>query len=68
MSTIELPDDILGRLNELHADCPGCHGDMRAENDERMRTGLAWYCPNADCTEKGGCWIVMEGDIRRASR
>lgn len=68
MSAIDLPDEILDRLDALHAECPGCHGDMRAENDERMRTRLAWYCPNPDCSEKGGCWPVMEGDIRRASR
>lgn len=67
-ATIELPDDILIRLDALNTECPGCHGDMKAESDPRMRTGFAWYCPNHDCTEKGGCWIVLEGDLRRACR
>jgi hypothetical protein len=63
-----LPDDILARLDELRPDCPGCHGDLKAESDDRMRTGFAWYCPNRDCTEHGGCWIVAERDFTKAAK
>lgn len=62
----ELSEALLSRLNALHRACPGCHGDLSAEPDDRMRTGLAWFCPNPDCTEKGGCWPVVEGDVGRA--
>lgn len=51
-------------LDTLKAECPGCHGDLRAEEDDRWPSGFSWYCPRPECTEDGGCWPVPVGHVR----
>jgi len=62
------PEEIIEQLEGNPSQCPGCHGDMKVDADSRMRTGFAWYCPNKDCSERGGCWGVTEFEIRKATR
>lgn len=48
----------IDQLNALDAECPGCHGNLRAEEDDRWASGFSWYCPAPECTEDAGCWPV----------
>lgn len=56
---------FLERLNSEHAECPGCHHDLTAE--ERA-DGYVWVCNNQACGENAGEWRVPLASINRALR
>lgn len=50
-------------LNQRHEECPGCHLDLVAENDEQH--GWQWVCNNPECPDNGGAWPIQYATIQR---
>lgn len=49
-------------------DCPGCHGDLAIEPDDRCKSGYALVCTNGDCSERDGCWSAPVALVQRLVR
>jgi len=52
-------------LNARHEECPGCHLDLSAEQDEIR--GWQWVCNNPKCPDSEGAWPVNYIALQRAA-
>lgn len=48
--------------------CPGCHGDLSIEPDDRCNSGYALVCMTRSCSERDGSWSAPVALVRRWMR
>jgi len=47
-------------------DCPACGQPLKLERDDRMRTGWAVVCDDAECPDGGGAWLAQDWLVTKA--